>query len=52
MTKVAFVAHHERDRAVGVCGDALTWLDDHGHDAWIDAHDAEVLGAASGGSGR
>lgn len=52
MTKVAFVAHHERDRAVGVCGDALTWLDDHGHDAWIDAHDAEVLGLAGRGSDR
>ena len=39
-----FVAHHERDRRRRVCPDAVAWLADRGHEAWIVPDDADVLG--------
>lgn len=44
MTAVAFVAHHERDHAGVVATRAIEWLRSHGHDAWLVADDAAVLG--------
>ena len=44
MSAVAFVAHHERDRVAVVARDAVTWLTERGHDAWVVPDDALALG--------
>lgn len=52
MTKVAFVAHHQRDLAVDTCVEALGWLREQGHEAWLDADDALVIGVEADGPRR
>lgn len=44
MSAVAFVAHHERDHIAGVARNAVRWLVERGHEAWIVPDDAVVLG--------
>jgi len=52
MTAVAFVAHHERDGAAETARTAIEWLRRHGHDAWVLADDAVVLGLEDLGAER
>jgi NAD+ kinase len=47
MTRVLFVAHHERDEARGLLVDAAGWLHARGHEAWVMPDDAEALGVGS-----
>ncbi|MET0146165.1 MAG: NAD(+)/NADH kinase [Ilumatobacteraceae bacterium] len=46
MTKVAFVAHHEREEARALARTTVPWLTAQGHDAWVIADDATLLDLA------
>ena len=46
MTAVAVVAHHERVDAAAWARSAVEWLTERGHDGWVVAEDARVLGLA------
>ena len=43
MTDVVIVAHHERRESAALARAAVTWLEAHGHHAWVPPGDAEVL---------
>jgi NAD+ kinase len=44
MTAVAVVAHHERDAAALLAAEAVRWLAERGHEAWVVPDDATALG--------
>jgi len=43
MTAVAVVAHHEREAAAVLAAEAVQWLVDRGHEAWVMPDDAPAL---------
>ena len=43
MTEVLLVAHHDRMEAAALARSAATWLNEHGHSAWMTPADAEPL---------
>lgn len=43
MTRVAFVAHHERPEASALAAETIAWLRRQGHDAWLGSADAMAL---------
>lgn len=44
MARVGFVVHHGRSHATDLAKQAISWLDEHGHDAVVPASDAEACG--------
>jgi NAD+ kinase len=47
MTRVLFVAHHERSEARDLLIAAAEWLHARGHEAWVTPDDADKLGVSS-----
>jgi NAD+ kinase len=43
MTDVLMVAHHDRMEAAALARQAASWLEEHGHSAWMMPEDAEPL---------
>ena len=44
MTRVALVVHHEREVAVALAREAVAWLVERDHEAWVIPDDATELG--------
>ncbi|MET0459759.1 MAG: NAD(+)/NADH kinase [Ilumatobacteraceae bacterium] len=44
MTRAALVVHHEREVAVALAREAVDWLVERGHEAWVIPDDATELG--------